>query len=445
MIRRWPLRIRLTVAFTLMMAIVLAIIGFATVSHARTFLDRAVTESAIYQLAELRPLAAAVEPTLPGPSQDTAVQVLDSNDQVVATTAELRARSVLSPSELATARRGTLIVDHPTAGTLEGPVRIAATGAPNDRVVVVAVTLSDRDAAVDDLSRELAVAFPLVLIAAAVGAYWLAMAALRPVERMRARAAAITEVDPAARLPVPPANDEISRLGNTFNDLLTRLHAAVDRERRFVADAGHELRTPLGLLTTELELALRRPRGNAELTSALRSALDEVERLSRLAQAMLAATADRPRDPGDPIPEVNLRDVLEAAIIRHGDAARDITLECPADVRVRADPDDLDRIVTNLLDNALEHGAPPIEIRVETTGSTVLVRVRDHGPGMDPDFLPHAFDRFSRADSARTHGGSGLGLAIVKTLALRINARVTATNHPDGGLVITLASSATGD
>jgi signal transduction histidine kinase len=278
----------------------------------------------------------------------------------------------------------------------------------------------------------------LVLIAAAVGAYLLAMAALRPVERMRARAAGITVTDPAARLPVPLANDEISRLGTTFNDLLARLHEAVDRERRFVADAGHELRTPLGLLTTELELALRRPRGNLELTAALRSALDEVERLSRLAQAMLAATADKPRDPDPPLPPVNVRDVLEAAISRHGNAARDITLDCPADIQLTIDADDLDRVATNLLDNALEHGAPPIEVQVERVGTDVVVRVRDHGPSMDPDFLPHAFERFTRADTARTRGGSGLGLAIVTTLALRNNATVSAANHPEGGLELTL-------
>ncbi|WP_429418687.1 HAMP domain-containing protein [Nocardia sp. GAS34] len=186
------------------------------------------------------------DPTLPGPSQDTAVQILTGTGQVIASTQEPSGPPVLSPGELEQARHRTVILDRPAAGGLAGPVRLAAAEAGGDRIVVVAQSLADRDAAVADLSRELAVAFPLVLIAAAAGAYLLAMAALRPVERMRARAAGITEADPAARLPVPPAHDEISRLGTTFNDLLTRLHEAVDRERRFVADAGHELRTPWG-------------------------------------------------------------------------------------------------------------------------------------------------------------------------------------------------------
>ncbi|WP_433679336.1 ATP-binding protein [Nocardia sp. CA-119907] len=445
MIRRWPIRIRLTAAFTVMMAVVLAVIGYATVTHTRTFLDRSVTESLTYQLAESRPLAATIEPTLPGPSEDTAVQILTDSGQVVASTAELPGPSVLSSSELVAAQRGTVIVDHAAAGQLAGPVRLAATGAPDNRVVVVMVSLADRDAAVAELARELAVAFPLVLIAAAVGAYLLAMAALRPVERMRAQAAGITDTDPAARLSIPPADDDISRLGTTFNDLLERLHEAVERERRFVADAGHELRTPLGLLTTELELALRRPRDNAELTEALRSALDEVERLSRLARNMLAATTGKPRAPRAPLPAVELRPLLDTVIARHNAATHDIALECPADVQVCADPDDLDRIMTNLLDNAIEYGSPPVVVHVDRPDAvTVAIGVRDHGPGIASEFLRHAFEPFTRADTARTRGGSGLGLAIVSTLALRNNATVTAATHPDGGLAITVLLQASG-
>ncbi|WP_305082793.1 HAMP domain-containing sensor histidine kinase [Nocardia australiensis] len=440
MIRAWPIRIRLTVAFTIMMALVLAGVGAVTVSHMRSFLDNSVTESLTYQLTELRPLAAAVEPILPGPSQDTAVQILTDSGQVVATTPELSGASALSPAELNSARHATLVVDHAAAGQLTGPVRLAATSAPGNRIVVAAVSLGDRDAAVADLTHELAVGFPLVLLAAALGAYLLAMAALRPVERMRARTAGITHTDPEARLPIPPAHDEISRLGTTFNDLLVRLHEALDRERQFVADAGHELRTPLSLLTTELELALRRPRSNAELTTSLRSALDEVERLSRLSRAMLAATADEPRDPNTPVAVVELRPALESVITRYHATMDEtaVTLDCPAALRTRADPDDLDRMITNLLDNATQHGAPPVTIHVRCDADSLVVEVRDHGPGIEPRFLPHIFDRFTRADTARTTGGSGLGLAIVTTLAHRNNGTITATNHPDRGAVFTL-------
>lgn len=439
MIRRWPIRVRLTAAFAVMMAVTLAAVGYATVTHTRSFLDRSITESLEYRLDELRPQAVAAHPELPGPNHDTAVQILSGSGSVVAATAELSGPPVLSAAEAAAAGRGTLLVDHPTAGSLAGPVRLAATAAPGDRLLVAAQSLADRDVAVTHLTRELAIGFPLVLVVAVLGAYLLAMAALRPVERMRVRAAGITDTDSGAQLPVPRTNDEISRLGTTFNDLLRRLQDAVERERQFVADAGHELRTPLGLLTTELELALRRPRSNDELVAALRSALDEVERLSRLARAMLAATASSHHDGATQRPVVLLIPLIDAVIARHGSNGQDTTVDGPPAVKVCADPDDLDRILTNLLDNALEHGAPPVHVQVDCPDTaTVVVRVRDHGLGIDPVFLPHAFDRFTRADTARTRGGSGLGLAIVAALAQRNQATVTATNHPQGGLTVIL-------
>src|SRR5262249_3681924 len=150
-------------------------------------------------------------------------------------------------SDLDTARRGQLVADRPRLGDLEGPVRVAAGPAPDGRVVVAAQSLGDRNAAVADLRNELAIGFPIVLFVAALGPYLLAAAALRPVERMRARAAGISATDAHARLPIPPARDEIHHLGVTFNELLQRLQDALQRERQFVSDAGHELRTPLGL------------------------------------------------------------------------------------------------------------------------------------------------------------------------------------------------------
>jgi HAMP domain-containing protein len=229
MMRRWPIRIRLAAAFTAVMALVLIAVAVATVAHTRESLDSAVTESLSYQLADLRPIAASAQPQqLAGGDRDTAQQVIAPNGQPLASTPNLNGQTVLSPSELDSAKRGQLVVDHPQVGTLQGPVRIAAGPVPGGRVVVAAESLSDRDAAVADLRNELAVAFPLVLLAAAVGAYLLAAAALRPVERMRAPAAGISAADAHARLPIPQARDEIHRLGTTFNELLERLQNALE-------------------------------------------------------------------------------------------------------------------------------------------------------------------------------------------------------------------------
>jgi signal transduction histidine kinase len=441
MMRRWPIRIRLTAAFTAVMALVLLAVGTLTVAHTKESLDEAITESLSYRLANLRPIAGATDPLLAGGDPDTAQQIIAPDGQVLAATPNLAGQTALSPSEFDTARRGQLVTDHSRLGDLQGPVRVAAGPAPGGLIVVAAQSLADRDAAVADLRNELATGFPIVLLAAALGAYLLAAAALRPVERMRTRAAGISATDAHARLPIPPARDEIQHLGTTFNELLQRLQDALERERQFVSDAGHELRTPLSLLTTELELALRRPRSNPELIAAMRSALDETTRLSRLARDLLTvADTGSSAEP----PTIDLRTQLQAISERYHHSLRDqLDIDCPADQHVRADPDDLDRIISNLIDNATQHGDPPITIHVQSVSADgIEIRVGDHGPGFPPGFLPRAFDRFSRADTARTTGGTGLGLAIVDTLTQRNHGTVTAHNRLTGGAEITIRLAA---
>lgn len=443
MIRPWPIRIRLTAAFTAVMALVLLAVGFLTVAQTKESLDEAITESLSYRLANLRPIAAAADPSLVGGNPDVAQQVIAPDGQVLATTPNLAGQAALSPTELDTARRGQFFADHPQLGSLQGPVRVAAVAVPDGRLIVAAQSLADRDAAVADLRNELAIGLPIVLLAAAIGAYLLAVAALRPVERMRARAAGISATDAHARLPVPAARDEIRNLGTTFNDLLQRLQDALERERQFVSDAGHELRTPLSLLTTELELALRRPRSNPELIAALHSALDETTRLSRLARDLLTVA-----DTGSSLElsTIDLGSRLQTIGERYRQTLGDeLDIDCPAGQLVRADPDDLDRIIGNLIDNATQHGLPPITIHArQVNADDVEIRVRDQGPGFPPEFLSRAFDRFTRADTARTTGGTGLGLAIVDTLTQRNHGSATAQNTPAGGaeIMVTLPAAA---
>ena len=441
MMRRWPIRIRLTAAFTAVMALVLLAVGTLTVAHTKESLDEAITESLSYRLDNLRSIAVAAEPSLAGGNPDTAQQIIASDGHVLAATPNLAGQTALSPSELDVARREQLVADHSRLGNLEGPVRVAAGPAPGGRLVVAAQSLADRDAAVADLRNELLTGFPIVLLAAALGAYLLAAAALRPVERMRARAASISATDAHARLPIPPARDEIHHLGTTFNELLQRLQDALERERQFVSDAGHELRTPLSLLTTELELALRRPRSNPELVAAMRSALDETARLSRLARDLLTV-ADTSTPAQQPTLDLRIQLVAIGERYRHS-LGDQLDIDCPAGQYIHADPADFDRIIGNLIDNAIQHGATPITIHVQHVGADgVEIRVADHGPGFPDGFLPHAFDRFSRADSARTTGGTGLGLAIVDTLTQRNHGAVTAHNRPAGGAEITIRLAA---
>jgi signal transduction histidine kinase len=284
-------------------------------------------------------------------------------------------------------------------------------------------------------SRELMIAGPLAVLLASLAGYALAAAALRPVETMRRRAARVTP-DAAGALPVPRARDEISRLAVTLNDMLSRLHGALEHERRFVADASHELRTPVALLRTELELALRRPRSADELKAALRSALEETERLSRLADDLLLLA--RAEEGSLPLraQRVELAPVFQNVVRRFAarahESGRDVRADATAAV-VDADPARLEQALDNLVDNALAYGAGEIALLAESVDGAVKVHVVDRGPGINDAFVGRAFERFSRADEARARGGAGLGLSIVQLIATAHGGGVGAGNRPGGG------------
>ena len=288
----------------------------------------------------------------------------------------------------------------------------------------------ERDETLSSLLALLLVGGPLALAAATFAGWLLAGAALRPVEAMRRRAAEISADTTGERLPVPASHDEIHRLGTTLNEMLDRLDAGLARERRFVADASHELRTPLALLRTELELALRRPRTTEEQEAALRSAAEEVDRLVRLAEGLLLlATAEEAALQREP---VSVRELLERVAVRYGVEVGETQGEIDVD-RVR-----LEGALGSLVENALRHGALPVRLEARREGDCIALVVTDSGPGFPPDFLEHAFDRFARADSARTEPGAGLGLAIAAAVAHAHGGNAAARNLPDGGAEVAL-------
>jgi signal transduction histidine kinase len=330
--------------------------------------------------------------------------------------------------------------------TVTGYITLSRFG-ESEREYGTPARLAAQHEALDDLRRELLTFLPIVFVIATVGAYLLTGAALRPVERMRAQAAAVTEDTPGRRLDVPPGRDEIARLAATLNDMLARLHAALERERRFVADAGHELRTPLSMLQAEIELALRRPRQAAELRAALVSALEETVRLVQLTEELLLlARTDRTRT------DFRAERVWVVPLLhRIGDRLaktapdRRITVDCPSDLAVSVAEERLACAVTNLADNALRHGHGHIQISADAHGGQAAIHVRDDGPGFPPGFLPHAFDRFTQADRARSTAGTGLGLAITAAIARAAGGTYGAANRHDGGadVWITLPTATT--
>jgi signal transduction histidine kinase len=282
------------------------------------------------------------------------------------------------------------------------------------------------------------------VVIAGIGGWVLAAAALRPVERMRRTAADISEHDVSARLPVPATHDELQALATTMNLLLAELRDALQRQRAFVADAGHELRTPLSVLRTELELAGRPTRTSDELRDAVEHAAQETDRLEHLAQGLLFL-ANRDEGSHANLAVTPLFSVLEAAVDANRRNARErqvrIDLIAEAHVSARVAVSLLRPAVDNLLRNALRHSptGSTITVRLRRSGACAVIEVADEGPGFPPEFLDHAFERFSRGDSARgsaSGDGAGLGLAIVRTVAEAHDGSAEAVNRPEGGALV---------
>jgi heavy metal sensor kinase len=440
---RLPIRLRLTLAFAAVMALVLAAVGLFLSQRLAHSLDSTLDQGLRARLTDVAALVQQSDSGLrqAGPSPVTAsgsfAQVLDAQGRIVDETRGVGSRPLLNPRQQALARAAPLMLGR--VQQLDTNVRLLAAPvhAQGQRlIVVVGVPLTARDSAVGNLHSELLWAGPPTLVLTSLIAYLLAAAALRPVERMRRRAETISERRLSERMPLPAARDELARLGRTLNEMLARIEAGVANERRFVADASHELRSPLSLLRAEVELALEQPNDAATLREALRSIGEEADRLSNLAEdLLLLARLDEGRLP---LREEHLAvdgllaDTAVRFARRASESGRAIHIAAmPIDVygdRLR-----LEQALANLLENALRHGDGDITLTAAEIGDTITLHVSDAGPGFPPDFLPRAFARFSRADEARTGPGTGLGLAVVSEIAAAHGGTTAATNLPDGG------------
>ncbi|HEY7792444.1 MAG TPA: ATP-binding protein [Gaiellaceae bacterium] len=439
---RWPIRIRLTAAFVAAMAVVLVAVGAFVYLRLADSLDDAIDSGLGSRSDELAALVQQPGFDLEGGSTvgdeaESFAQVMRADRTVVAASAVVGGRPVLTAGELERASREPVFLERARLGGFDDGVRLLAVPVTGrDLVVVVGSSLEVRNEALAGLLFQLGVGGPIALALAALLAYALAAAALRPVEAMRREAEAIGASEPGRRLPVPEARDEIARLGKTLNEMLTRLESALAHERTFVANASHELRTPLALLQAELDVALRQPRSPQELEAALRSAAQEADRLSRLAEDLLVlARADEGRLPMRP--EVLdggelLRDVGARFEPRAAEVGRPLTVD-GGRVELYGDRLRLEQALGNLVDNALRHGDGEIRLELAERDGRVELHVLDEGPGFEPGFVDGAFDRFTRRDESRSEGGSGLGLAIAAVIGRAHGGGAGACDRPGGG------------
>jgi two-component system, OmpR family, sensor kinase len=444
---RLPLRARLTAAFALAMVLVLVAAGLFVYARLRADLDEGVDAGLRARSGALGALVARSGPGALAPSgvdpEEGFGQVLTPAGRLTGRTGGAR-RPALSPLQARRAARVPLVVERHVSG-VEGTSRLLArplSARGRTVVVVVGSSLEDRDETLSGLITSFVIGGPIAVLAASGLGYLLAAAGLAPMEAMRRRAERISLGRRGERLPLPRAHDEVRRLGETLNDMLARLESSFERERRFVADAGHEIRTPLAVLKAELEAALRAAKGDPATRESLVAALEECDHLAQLADDLLLIARAGEGRLELRTEQVDVGTLLEQARERFADRARErgrrIEVAAPDGLRVPADPLRLRQALGNLVDNALRHGGGEVSLAAERHGQGVRIEVADQGPGFPAEVAPRAFERFARGDRARTRGGSGLGLAIVRAIAEAHGGTATLDGDRAGGAAVWL-------
>jgi two-component system OmpR family sensor kinase len=409
-VTRLPVRWRLTLAFALVMAVVLAATGCFVHERQESALDGAIDGALRARADDVAALAQQSESGLrearPGASgrRPEVAQLIDGSGAVLDRSPGVSARPLVSPGDIAEARSGHAVIREITVAGDE-PVRLLAEPVEaqgQHMVVVVGQSLEERDRALSDLAGVLLLGGPAALLLASLAGHLLTGAALRPVDAM-----------------------------------VERVRASVARERTFFSDASHELRSPLAMLRTELELMGReRPSGPA-LQTAVGSAVEETDRLTRLADdLLLLARADDHQlvlHRGDASAAELLHEAAGRARRHAAATGVEIIVDAPPDARVDVDRDRIAQALDNLVANALRHADATVALSARAEQRLVELHVSDDGPGFPPEFLPRAWERFARADAARTGDGVGLGLAIVRAIAAAHGGRADAANRTGGG------------
>ncbi|MGD7653661.1 MAG: sensor histidine kinase [Verrucomicrobiales bacterium] len=271
-----------------------------------------------------------------------------------------------------------------------------------------------------------------------LGGWWLAGRAIRPIQTISSTATRIAEGNSDERIDPSAMDSELAELSHVLNNSFDRLSAAVERQRQFTADASHEFKTPITILLSESQRLLKRDRAPEEYREGLETCRETAERMRRLAESLLILARQEDSPAAELRTPCDLSEVLAETIANHQPLAREKNLTLESDLSpapCHGDPDALALLAGNLISNALDHGGNTT-VTCATTATSIRLTVIDDGPGIPATDLPRIFDRFYRADTARTSSGSthrGLGLAIAKAVAENHNGTLTASNRPQGG------------
>ncbi|WP_329391236.1 ATP-binding protein [Streptomyces sp. NBC_01351] len=441
----WPrtVRARATAGAVAVVAAALTLASYVLLGLLEANLLRNAETDAYQQAQTVARLAAAgnldrVRPFVRGVDF---IQVVGADGRVVLATPNLAGVPPIQPNEpVPSGRRAHTLKVRPLGDEHRQRVVQVTAATPDGILTVYAGTsLRDVDAADDVTTAALAFGVPLLLATVALVTWRVTGRALEPVEAIRAEVAAITDRDLHRRVPVPATHDEVARLAQTMNTTLDRLEASGARQRQFIADASHELRSPITVLRTQLEVALavRDPQLWPELIGG---ALQDIERLQQLAADLLLLARIDAAQPVSAVP-LDLTSLVGAAV--------DARLGDRVPVRTRLDPAVvvtgselwLTRVVTNLLDNAQRFADREVRLVLRGgahTAHTAVLEVTDDGPGIPREDRERVFERFTRLDDARSrdHGGAGLGLAIARDLTAHHGGTLTAEDAPSGARLV---------
>jgi heavy metal sensor kinase len=324
-----------------------------------------------------------------------------------------------------------LLIRAMTFTTPRGNRFLVESGAPYNQIEVV----------LHGLLLTLAIYMPFVVSLAVAGGYWLMRRSLQPVDEITRRAEGITSTNLSERLPLIRTGDELERLSTSLNRMIERLDGAFQHINRFSADASHELRTPLTILQLELESIAQNYRRDASLGDQIGSALEETHRMSRIVESLLAISRldggevkmDKTRlDLGELVTST----ADEMKLLAEDKSIR-LRIQAVTGIHVEGDRTRLQQVIVNLIDNAIKYtqGGGRVEVRVGRAGNAAVLEVSDDGPGIPAHAVPHVFERFYRADKARSRasGGAGLGLSIVKSICAAHSAEVRVSSQEGRG------------
>lgn len=432
---------------TVLVAVALLVASIGLVSAQRRFLGRAIDEALQQRADNLAPTVGAdgAHLALPveGDRQDSFVQLLDRRGRIMAASNNATSfPAAARPLGTNADHRFSLTTHLPTA-THQYRVLAQRLGSGEHALtLVVAKNLDDVNESVDILTSSLARSVPFVVALLAFLVWWLTGRVLRPVEAIRSEVAIIEGAKLDRRVPVSRRDDEIARLARTMNAMLDRIEVSNIRQQSFVADASHELRSPLTRIRAQLEVCLAHPE-TADPTATYTSLLADTTEMQQLIDDLLLAARSDAEKTAPPATPIDLDDIVlvEARRLRDRSHVQVDSSKVSA-ARVTGDPTQLSRLIRNLADNAERHATTAVAFEVRESGRNSVIVIADDGPGIPEGLRNAVFERFTRLDDARSRdgGGSGLGLAIARQIIERHGGTIEITDAHNGGarLIVTL-------